>query len=110
VKITRARLGQIIREEVTLLTERPLTDRAEDQVTRAVTQFIANPSGGRISQHAPAGTQTDAGKLKNGRVVWADQVSPTSWNVTVAIKAKKQIHSTVIMVLENDRWQVESIN
>ena len=110
MKITRVRLRQIIREEVSLLTEQPLTDIAEDQVTRAVTQFIANPSRARISRQAPAVLETVAGKLKNGRVVRAYQVSPTSWNVTVAIKAKKQLHSTVIMVLEDDRWQVEAIS
>ena len=111
MKITRVRLRQIIREEVSLLTEQPLTDIAEDQVTRAVTQFIANPSGARISRRANlAVLETVAGKLKNGRVVRAYQVSPTSWNVTVAIKAKKQLHSTVIMVLEDDRWQVEAIS
>ena len=110
MKITRVRLRQIIREEVSLLTEQPLTNIAEDQVTRAVTQFIANPSRARISQHARSALKTTAQKLKDGNVVRAYQLPSGSWNVTVALAGKKQLHSTVIVVLENDRWQVAGIS
>ena len=110
MKLTRVRLRQIIREEVSLLTEEPLTGYAEDQVTRAVTQFISNPSRARISQHARSALKTTAQKLKDGNVVRAYQLSSGSWNVTVALAGKKQLHSTVIVVLENDRWQVAGIS
>ena len=111
MKLTHARLRQIIREEVSLLTEQPLTDSAaKDQVTRAVTQFIANPSRARISQHARSALKTTAQKLKDGNVVRAYQLPSGSWNVTVALAGKKTLHSTVIVVLENDRWQVAGIS